>query len=329
MDRYMLVQHRDNDEFKPIGDITATIEMVAEQLLSPKHRIPIVSEDVEADGVILKIRRAMRRGDPKLLEEAIEKYNKLIRTYRKSGVLQKNIEKLGKSGMGIPLAFSEHVLAQSYARSVALEVDALRKYEAFSNNVYGELLPKFTSKLFKEAKLRPDQVFVDLGSGTGNVVLHAAIEVGCESWGCEMMEKACELADAQAREFEARCILWGLKPGKVTLEKGDFLENEAIANVLRRADVLLVNNYAFDSSLNARLIDMFLDLKEGTQIISLKSFVPPNHVITPRNVDSPVNLLRVEEKEYFSGCVSWTNAPGRYYVATVDRSMLRAFLDEH
>src|SRR5438105_234379 len=84
MERYMLVQHRDNDEFKPIGDITATIEMVAEQLLSPKHRIPIVSEDVEADGVILKIRRAMRRGDPKLLEEAIEKYNKLIRTYRKS-----------------------------------------------------------------------------------------------------------------------------------------------------------------------------------------------------------------------------------------------------
>ena len=73
---------------------------------------------------------------------------------------------------------------------------------------------------------------------------------------------------------------------------------------------------------------MFLDLKEGTQIISLKSFVPPNHVITPRNVDSPVNLLRVEEKEYFSGCVSWTNAPGRYYVATVDRSMLRAFFDE-
>ena len=353
----MLVQHRDSDEFCPIGDITATIQMVAEQLLSPKHRTPIVSDDVEADGVILKIRRAMRRGDPKLLEEAIEKYNKLIRTYRKSGVLQKNIERLGKSGTGIPLVFSEHILAQSYARSVALEVDALRKYEAFSNNVYGELLPKFTSKLFKEAKLRPDQIFVDLGSGTGNVVLHAAIEVGCESWGCEMMEKACELADAQAREFEARCILWGLKPGKVTLEKGDFLENEAIANVLRRADVLvsffpsyifflvlshaskscptniqlhqLVNNYAFDSSLNARLIDMFLDLKEGTQIISLKSFVPPNHVITPRNVDSPVNLLRVEEKEYFSGCVSWTNAPGRYYVATVDRSMLRAFLDEH
>lgn len=303
--------------------------MVATHLLSPKHRIPIITEDPDADGVLLKIRRSIRKGDPKLLEEAIEKYNKLIRSYRKTGVFQRHIEKLGKNGTGIPLAFSEHILTQSYARSVALEVDSLRKYEAFSNNVYGELLPRFTSKLFKEAKLRPDQVFVDLGSGTGNVVLHAALEVGCESWGCEMMEKACELAEAQAREFEARCVLWGVKPGKVTLEKGDFLENEAIAGVLGRADVLLVNNYAFDSNLNARLIDMFLDLKEGTQIISLKSFVPPNHAITPRNVDSPVNLLRVEEKEYFSGCVSWTNAPGRYYVATVDRSMLRAFMKEN
>ena len=137
------------------------------------------------------------------------------------------------------MALSERILTQSYARSVALEVDSLRKYKAFSNNVYGELLPRFTSELFKQARLRPDQVFVDLGSGTGSVVLHAALEVGCESWGCEMMEKACELADAQAREFEARCILWGLNPGKVTLEKGDFLENDAIAGVLLRADVLV------------------------------------------------------------------------------------------
>lgn len=236
----MLVQHRDSDEFNPIADIITTIEMVATHLLlSPKHRYPIVTEDPAADGVLIRIRRSIRKNDPKLLAEAIEKYNKLIRTYRKSGVFQKNIERLGKAGVGIPLAFSEHILTQSYARSVALDVDSLRKYEAFSNNVYGELLPRFTSKLFKEAKLRPDQVFVDLGSGTGNVVLHAALEVGCESWGCEMMEKACELADAQAREFGARCTLWGLKPGKVTLEKGDFLENEAIAGVLKRADVLV------------------------------------------------------------------------------------------
>ena len=245
MYRYQLVQHRDSDEFNPIGDIIATIEMVAEYLLTPKQRVPITTDDPSLDGILRMIRRSVKRNEPELLVSAVEKYNQLIRGYRKTGVFQRNIENMGSRGTGILLPFAEHILSQSYARSVAVEVDALRKYEAFSNNVYGELLPRFTSKLFKEAKLRADQVFVDLGSGTGNVVLHAALEVGCESWGCEVMGKACELADAQAREFEARCVLWGIKPGKVRLEKGDFLENAHIAGVLGRADVLVCISFSF------------------------------------------------------------------------------------
>lgn len=70
---------------------------------------------------------------------------------------------------------------------------------------------------------------------------------------------------------------------------------------------------------------MFLDLKEGTKIISLKPFVPTNHVITTRNAGNPVSRLRMEEKEYFSNSVSWTDAGGKYYVQTVDESMLRDF----
>ena len=85
----------------------------------------------------------------------------------------------------------------------------------------------------------------------------------------------------------------------------------------------MVNNYAFAPELNARLLDMFLELKDGCQIVSLKSFVPLDHQITERNADSPMNLLTVKEKEYFSGCVSWTNAPGRYYVSTVDRTKIQ------
>lgn len=36
----------------------------------------------------------------------------------------------------------------------------------------------------------------------------------------------------------------------------------------------LVNNEVFPSSLNMDLADMFLDLKEGAKIVSLKPFVP-------------------------------------------------------
>ena len=52
--------------------------------------------------------------------------------------------------------------------------------------------------------MKCDQIFVDLGSGVGNCVLQAALEVGCESCGCEMMDKACNLAELQEEEFKAR-----------------------------------------------------------------------------------------------------------------------------
>ena len=76
---------------------------------------------------------------------------------------------------------------------------------------------------------------VDLGSGVGNVVLQAALEIGCESWGCEMMPNACTLADLQQAEFKARCRLWGITPGKTRLVQGDFLTEQSIIEVLKRA----------------------------------------------------------------------------------------------
>ncbi|KAJ8103310.1 histone methylation DOT1 [Lipomyces tetrasporus] len=221
---------------------------------------------------------------------------------------------------------AHEILSHIYSRIVSPYVKELRKYTAFSNNVYGELLPKFVSRIFKELELRSDQVFVDLGSGVGNCVLQAALETGCESYGCEMMENAAELADKQAVEFQERLKLWGIKAGLVKLITGDFLKSEEIGEVLQKTDLLLVNNYAFDAELNGNLVHMFLDLRDGTKIVSLKSFVPPGHTISSHNVESPINLLQVEEREFFSGSVSWTDAPGKYYVSTIDRGRIKKFL---
>jgi H3 lysine-79-specific histone-lysine N-methyltransferase len=206
-------------------------------------------------------------------------------------------------------------------------VESLRQYENGTDNVYGELLPRFISDIFKQTRLKSNQVFVDLGSGVGNVVLQAALEIGCESWGCEVMQNACELADLQHSEFKSRCRLWGLTPGEVHLFRGDFLNEESIAKALRKADVVLINNQAFTPQLNDKLVNHFLDLKEGCQIVSLKSFVPTGHKIQSRNLNSPLNLLSVEKKNYWSECVSWTNAGGQYFIATKDSSRLKAFLD--
>lgn len=224
-------------------------------------------------------------------------------------MIAKNLENM----RGVPQELVAFILDQVYDRTVAPKVELLAKYENGTDNVYGELLHPFISDIFERTQLTSDMVFVDLGSGVGNVVLQAALEIGCESWGCEMMENACNLADAQKKEFAARCRLWGVAPGKVYLERGDFRKNEPILESLKRADVVLVNNQAFTSQLNDNLVNMFLDLKIGCKIVSLKTFVHDNKLAEN---DVASSILDVEHLTYPEEYVSWTGAAGTYCIST-------------
>lgn len=320
-EKFQLVSHSDPDEFDPITEILDTMSLLSTSLLPTHLQSQIFSELGAGGGTHYRIKRALRNHEPQKLVDAVRDYNALVRQCRKDGTFKKRISTLNP----LPSPLVEHILTQSYARTVALRVEELKDYQAFSNEVYGELLPKFTSKIFKETHLDSTKIFVDLGSGTGNVVLHAALATGAAAYGCEKMPTPATLAAAQLNEFKARCRMWGLNHGPVELYHASFLDNPDIARILPKADVLLVNNFAFEPDLNQKLLDMFLDLKEGAVVVSLKPFVPSNHVISKRNVESPVNRLKVEVKEYWSGEVSWTDAGGKWYVNTVDGAMVREF----
>ncbi len=304
-------------------DILNITELVPKHYLIDGQAEPFLNDTT---GIRRKLKRAVAKGQRADFVAALEEYNAALARLVEQGTVARNLDR----AYDLPLALVEGVLTQCYARTVSLRVDALRRYENGSDNVYGELLPKLVSRIFRETHLEPDSVFVDLGSGVGNVVLQAALEVGCESWGCEVMDGACELAALQEREFRARCRLWNLATGPVHLERGDFLANAPVGRALQRADVVLVNNKAFTPELNDRLVNLFLDLKEGCRIVSLKSFVAPDHKITPRNLNAPVNvLLDVQTKQYYSNSVSWTNAPGEYYITTKDSRKLKEFAEKH
>lgn len=251
-------------------------------------------------------------------KDAVEIYNSALDGLIKQGNLARNLDAIHS----LDEKMVHFILRQVYDRAVSPKVDLLKQYENGTDNVYGELKPRFVSEILAETNLRSDQVFVDFGSGVGNVVLQAALESGCESWGCEMMENACKLAEAQEKEFAARCRLWGIKPGSVSLERGNFLENNRFHEAMRRADVILVNNQAFTPELNQRLIDLFLDAKNGCKIVSLRSFVPHGHTMN-RNSNNPVNMLQVVKKQYYADRVSWTDAPGNYFIATKDSERMR------
>lgn len=312
---------READGFKPLDDIVNAVDIVSKNYIPEKHQ-PLF--DDESTGIKRRFRRALAHASLTEFQGAVADYNKTINDLRSDGSISKHLD--GMHCLSLPLV--ERILTQVYARTVSPRVESLRQYENGSDNVYGELLPRFISDIFKQTRLKSDQVFVDLGSGVANVVLQAALEVGCESWGCEVMQNACDLAELQQSEFKSRCRLWGIAPGKVNLIRGDFLEEEATAKALRKADVILINNQAFTPQLNNELINHFLDMKEGCQIVSLRSFVPDGHKIQSRNLNSPLNLLSVKKKNYWSECVSWTDAGGTYFIATKDSSRLKAFLEK-
>ncbi|KAA8567934.1 hypothetical protein EYC84_008372 [Monilinia fructicola] len=257
----------------------------------------------------------------RLLEfkDAVGVYNEALGTLTRNGSLANNLDK--KHSLSSRL--HGMVLKQVYDRAISPQVELVTKYKNGTDYVFGELHFPFISRILKEdTGMKADQVFVDLGSGVGNVVLQAALQIGCESWGCEIMPNCCKLASIQKTEFFARCRAWGLSTGSVNLEEGNFLENRKIHEAMKRADVILVNNEVFNPALNQSLVDLFLDLKEGCKIVSLKSFVPEGHVINDYNLHNPRNLLQVEKKEFASGDVSWMTGGGNYYVATKDSSIV-------
>jgi len=296
------------------------VDMVSQNYV-PEGELHIFND--ESTGLKRRFRRALAHASVAEFQATAKDYNRAVDRLRLDGIIAEHLD--GMHSLSLPLV--ERVLTQTYARTVSPRVDSLRRYENGTDNVYGELLPRFISDIFKETRLQSDQVFVDLGSGVGNVVLQAALEIGCESWGCEVMQNACDLAELQQAEFKSRCRLWGLAPGAVHLIRGDFLKEESIGRILHKADVVLINNQAFTPQLNNELINHFLDMKEGCQIVSLRSFVPAGHKIQSRNLNSPINLLSVKQKNYWSDSVSWTDAGGTYFIARKDSLRLKTFLE--
>lgn len=316
--RYRLVMPFDDDDFNPVDDIMRVVDTVSQNYV-PEAQLDVF--DNTSFGIKRRLKRALAHSSSTEFEDTIDEYNKVVEKLRDDGSISKHLDQQSKPSL--PLV--ERILTQTYARTVSPRVEQLRQYENGTDNVYGELLPRLISDMFKQTKLRPDQKFVDLGSGVGNVVLQAALEIGCDSWGCEMMPNACHLAELQQAEFKSRCALWGISLGNIHLIRGDFLHHESIIHVLREADVILINNQAFTPQLNDQLVNHFLDMKEGAQIVSLKSFVPTGHKIQARNLNSPINLLSVRKLNYWSGSVSWTDAGGTYFIATKDSSRLKRF----
>ncbi|KAI8072817.1 S-adenosyl-L-methionine-dependent methyltransferase [Gongronella butleri] len=316
---------QESQEYSPVNELRDTFDLIYSEFLTAEQKKALGDTQ---HGIMRKLIKHRNRRELEEYVDAIEQWNNHLRTWKELLPDTKSALPLSTGRRHPSYALASHILDQIYSRTAAWHVDKLNQYKAFSNYVYGEINASFINKeIIQRTGLRSKSVFVDLGSGIGNVVLQVAAQTGCEAFGIEAIETRVKLAKRMLKEYGLRMKAWGLPTGKVHFRQGDFLDGSQkdLVAMMRRADVVVVNNYAFDSATNHGLLQLFLDLKEGAQIVSLKSFVNKNHTINARTFHLPESILQVQELPYYSDAVSWSNQDGVFYLSTVNRTRLARY----
>ena len=152
------------------------------------------------------------------------------------------------TGKPLPHKVLMRIIEENYQRTVGPNIRNLRRYEAFSSTVYGELMPPFIHEIVQITGLNQDSLFIDLGSGVGNVVVQASLQSGCTSYGIELMPHPAKVANEVVEQIKIRCRMWGVRIGQVELEEGNMLESHRVDELISKADVVLVDNKVFEES---------------------------------------------------------------------------------
>lgn len=83
----------------------------------------------------------------------------------------------------------KHIIQKSYNQAVS-DPEKLNEYKSWSPEVYGETSFEFISQMLENCQLKSDDVFIDLGSGVGQVVLQVAASIPGGMVRCVGIEKA-------------------------------------------------------------------------------------------------------------------------------------------
>lgn len=166
-------------------------------------------------------------------------------------------------------------------------------------HTYGEIAYDSMRALITRLNIQPNDVFYDLGSGSGKFVayMHLATKIG-NSKGVELSETRYKQSiDALERMKEQGMID---ENRQISFLQGNMLEAD-----LSDATVIFMCATCFSEDLMQKLADKFLNLTPGLRIITLKAL--PEH---PR--------MKLFKKDHFP--TSWSDgSPFHYYELIGDK----------
>ncbi|EDQ85503.1 uncharacterized protein MONBRDRAFT_34214 [Monosiga brevicollis MX1] len=238
------------------------------------------------------------------LSKVVEAFNAAMRVYHKS--VGEQAERLI-----CPTDLCEHIMNMTYSRAVT-DPALLNRYKGWTAEVYGEFTSKMISDVIANSNVQPDDTFVDLGSGVGQVVLQVALEGRARtSFGIEKQDIPAEYA----------------KCGAYELVKDNFLQPQ-YAERITNTSVVFLNNFAFGTKVNQQLCRMFENCQAGTRLISSISLRKSDFTITARTLNDLGCILTMRKLCYRGQGVSWTARPFSYYVQTVNHQYLDQFFSK-
>lgn len=268
----------------------------------------------------------------------VERYNNTVKTYIK--INRGTEDYCAKCRRACDPKLADHVLRQVYRMSIT-DPGSLNKYESFTSATYGETNFKQMAEILQEIKMDKNDVFVDLGSGIGSIVMQASICTPISrAIGIEIQDIPNKYAHDMDKNFEFLMAWYGKKYSPYDLYGGSFMEppstwknvrnNEldAVFDWKREATVIFVNNYAFSADLNLELKNAFNELNPGTRIVSTKEFCPVDFKINDRNAGKDIgSIMRVKELKSVEDGFSWTNNAVKVFQSTIDNTKLQEYYD--
>lgn len=291
-------------------DVIATMKWVLEDLSELKYALEYnVLQEYETDNY------DSMRG-------LCARFNKIIdfvvQMEKGTSLPAKRINKIASEGL------LTHILDQTYSVSIK-NPRTLNKYQVFSPEVYGEVSHELMSNILERVPLTPEDIFLDLGSGVGHLVLQLSALGICKlSFGIEKERIRQDYAEKMSENFQKWMTFYGKTHREYQLIHGDFLAKENL-DIIRRSTVIFVNNLSFGPVVDHKLSVIFRGLKDGTRIITSKSLCPINMRITERNFQDFGAIAHVFELKGLEGPVSWTNNRIPFFLHVIDTGKLENY----
>lgn len=151
-------------------------------------------------------------------------------------------------------------------------VDELDAMEFRRMLTYGEVsVESVSSTILPLLKLQADDVFYDLGCGSGKIVLQAVLQTPCAvAKGIELMQNRVQKgADALQRLGAMKLPL--MEEKNVDIVQGDICKPPEVAN-MRDATVVFINNVCFGPELMLRVMQMLTLMPKLRRVVTLRKF---------------------------------------------------------